>query len=139
MQFKLLIDSMGYFPNITLRVSLIQKNGIFMRVEVGDEEISAEGTVKDLFVEAAGDGIQEDMARKTVRLRAEKGESQYLVRLTRPVSVGKDLETGKEILIRSVAVRLDQAKKASEMVGEVVSCLFTNKSGHGVAIDFDLA
>jgi hypothetical protein len=110
-----------------------------MRVEVGDEEISAEGTVKDLFVEAAGDGIQEDMARKTVRLRAEKGESQYLVRLTRPVSVGKDLETGKEILIRSVAVRLNQAEKASKMVGEVVSCLFTNKGGHGVVIDFDLA
>ncbi len=110
-----------------------------MQVVVGDKEISAEGTVKDLFVEAAGDGIQEDMARNTVRSNAKKDESQYLVRLTRPVSVGTDLSTGKEIIIRSVAVPLDQAGKARGMVDEVVSCHFTHVNGHAVAIDFDLA
>jgi hypothetical protein len=110
-----------------------------MRVIVGAEEISAEGTVKDIFVEAAGDGVQEDMARKTVRLNAKYGGSQYVVRLTHPISVGRDLSTGKEILIRSVAVRLgDQAKKASGMVNQVVSCHFKNTNGQGVAIDFDL-
>lgn len=110
-----------------------------MRVVVGDEEISAEGTIKDLYVEAAGDGIQEDMARKTVRLNAKYGESQYVVRLTRPICLGRDLSTGKEIFLRSVAVRSGkQAEKASGMVEQVVSCQFKNIDGRSVADDFDL-